>query len=314
MGRKTMDALGVLGLYTETPLHCGAESATGYVDLPIQRERHTGYPVIPGSTLKGVLKDDLGGGEKENGEKKKLTPEEIREYFGASSEAGEDPKPGKVSFGDGLLVAFPIRSSGAPFHWVTCPFVLERVLRALRGNTQELEPPDAGKAFAKATGDDVLLEEIRVGLEARPELFADGAASPLGRLLRLLPPAASGFTHTRSAFPDRLLVVRDRDFKELVELGTEVLTRIKLNSLGTTHTYSQEDAEDLGITDRQGNMFVEEVVPPETLFLCPVRAVKEGSGRFEEGLSALPLTRLGGDETVGRGLTHTTWVPQGEEG
>lgn len=307
MGRKTMDALGVLGLYTETPLHCGAESATGYVDLPIQRERHTEYPVIPGSTLKGVLKDDMGG-------EGRLSQDEIRSYFGADSGAGEDPSPGKVSFGDGLLLAFPIRSSGAPFHWVTSPFVLERLARALSVESVGVEPPPEGTAWAADGKGDVLLEELRLDKKEHPSFFGAGPGTGLSRLLSLLPGESQGFAHTRSILPQRLLIVSDQDFKELVEVGTEVLTRIKLNSLGTTQTFKEKDAEELGIQDRQGNLFVEEVVPPETLFFCALRAVKAESARFVEVLQTLQLTRVGGDETIGRGLTHTTWLDRTREG
>jgi CRISPR-associated protein Cmr4 len=47
----------LLYLFTRTPLHVGAGSAVGAIDQPIQRERHTGFPLIPGSSIKGVLRD-----------------------------------------------------------------------------------------------------------------------------------------------------------------------------------------------------------------------------------------------------------------
>lgn len=306
MGRKTMDALGVLGLYTETPLHCGAESATGYVDLPIQRERHTGYPVIPGSTLKGVLKDDMAG-------ETRLGADEVRELFGADAGADEEPRPGRVSFGDGLLVAFPIRSSGAPFHWVTCPFALERAGRALGVAGLPVDEPDRGTAWASSSGE-VLLEELRLQKRELSAFFGSDRSTGFGHLLALLPGEARGFAHTQSVFPERLLIVRDEDFQELVTVGTEVLTRIKLNEVGTTHTYTEKEAAELGIMDRTGNLFVEEVVPPETLFLCSLRAVKKEGKRFADVMADLELTRVGGDETIGRGLVHTTWIAAREEG
>ena len=48
---------GILFLYTETPLHAGSGTSVGTVDLPIQRERHTDYPLIQGSGIKGGLRD-----------------------------------------------------------------------------------------------------------------------------------------------------------------------------------------------------------------------------------------------------------------
>ena len=44
-------------IFTRTPLHVGAGSSVGAIDQPIQRERHTGFPIIPGSSLKGCFAD-----------------------------------------------------------------------------------------------------------------------------------------------------------------------------------------------------------------------------------------------------------------
>src|SRR5437867_2434986 len=48
---------GLLGLHAQTALHPGAGTALGTVDLPVQRERHTHWPTIAGSALKGILRD-----------------------------------------------------------------------------------------------------------------------------------------------------------------------------------------------------------------------------------------------------------------
>jgi CRISPR-associated protein Cmr4 len=297
LATKSFSEIGVLGLYTETPLHCGAEGGTGYVDLPVQRERHTSYPVIPGSTIKGILRDELSG----------LGPQNIDAIFGKQ----DAQTPGTVSFGDGILVAFPVRSSGAPFYWVTCPFVLERVFRHL-GVACDLKIPGKGRAWAYGDReDDVLLEEIRLKKAPEP-LFFGPDLSPLGRLKALLPGSAA-FQYTRKIFERRLLIVSDEDFKELVETGTEILTRIKLNAFGTTRTIKPEELteeERERFKDNplalQGNLFVEEVVPPETLFLAPLRA----GDRADELVTAIQgrsVIRLGGDETIGRGVTHVTF-------
>jgi CRISPR-associated protein Cmr4 len=297
LASKTFSEIGVLGLYAETRLHCGAEGGTGYVDLPIQRERHTQYPVIPGSTVKGVLRDELLG---------HLSAEEIDAIFGKD----DAQSPGSVSFGDGVLVAFPVRSTGAPFHWITCPFVLERVFRAL-GVSIEVGQPGQGQALAASDGR-VLLEELRVERVAAPAFFAESADSGLGRLTALLPGGDRGFAYTRTLFRDRLLILADEDFKELVETGTEVVTRIKLNALGTTTSIPEGQHEEIVGTDRQGNLFVEEVVPPEALFLAPLRGDGRRTERLGEALGKRPVIRLGGGETIGRGVTHMTFVPRGE--
>lgn len=298
MASKTFTEIGVLGLYTETPLHCGAEGGTGYVDLPVQRERHTNYPVIPGSTIKGVLRDEL----------KDALGEDLHAVFGREEDKPNKitGNPGGASFGDGILVAFPVRSSEAPFHWITCPFVLERVFRSLGAKADVKEPPK-GEAWSGQTGD-VLLEEIRVARKALPGFFGpEGGIEQIRKLL----PAGDHFGYTREIFAKRLLILTDADFKELVETGTEVLTRIKLNFLGTTQTLKEKDLpeQDQGRppSDYKGNMFVEEVVPPETLFLASLRGGDAG-GQLKEALKKQKIIRLGGDETIGRGVTHATFV------
>lgn len=326
MATKSFTQIAVLGLYTETPLHCGAESATGYVDLPIQRERHTQYPVIPGSTLKGVLKDEMKG----NGDDK------LQRYFGESNTEKGTTTPGSVSFGDGVIVAFPVRSTDGPFVWVTCPFALERALRAL-GEPAVAGSPAAGEAWAKANGGQILVEELLLGQrkkdekDEKDELFA--GTGPLAGLLKLIPSSPS-FTYTREVFLDRLLVLNDRDFQELVETCTEILTRIKLSIRGTTTKITDKaevdeirqelkqmiakqlgpDADEAAVKARveaelndavQGNMFVEEVVPPETLFLTVLRAPAD-SGFADEKFPG--VIRIGGDETIGRGVTHVTVI------
>jgi CRISPR-associated protein Cmr4 len=307
MGRPTLDQIGVLGIYTETPLHCGAESGTGYVDQPIQRERHTGFPVIPGSTLKGVLRDEIKASLTKGGKRAEDVTLRLRSVFG--SDDPDDPSPGQVSFGDGILAAFPVRSSGVPFYWVTCPLVLERLYRLL-GSSAEIQPPESGTCWGRTAGD-VLLEEIRLTRKPLDDFFVDNGPG-LPDLLSLLPTSERGFGYTRSILADRLLILADHDFRELTETGTEVLTRIKLTALGTTTTLKKGEHTEIEGADRQGNMFVQEVVPPETLFVSPLRA--SGNGRdFGEELQNLQVLRIGGDETVGRGVTHLSFVRQ-EEG
>ncbi len=43
-------------LHAVTSVHAGSGSEIGLVDLPIQREKHTGFPKIESSSLKGALR------------------------------------------------------------------------------------------------------------------------------------------------------------------------------------------------------------------------------------------------------------------
>jgi CRISPR type III-B/RAMP module RAMP protein Cmr4 len=49
----------MLFLYCETPVHAGTGTSLSIVDLPIQRERITGLPIVQASSLKGVLRAEV---------------------------------------------------------------------------------------------------------------------------------------------------------------------------------------------------------------------------------------------------------------
>src|SRR5262249_9039713 len=53
----TSTAKTLFFIHTLTGLQPGSGTALGVVDLPVQRERHTQWPLIPGSSLKGILRD-----------------------------------------------------------------------------------------------------------------------------------------------------------------------------------------------------------------------------------------------------------------
>jgi CRISPR-associated protein Cmr4 len=50
----------IISLYTVSPLHAGSGAIIGAVDLPIQRERHTGWPHVQASALKGAFRSMCG--------------------------------------------------------------------------------------------------------------------------------------------------------------------------------------------------------------------------------------------------------------
>jgi CRISPR-associated protein Cmr4 len=284
MASRSFAPRAILGLYTETSLHCGTESGSGYVDMPVQRERHSGFPMIPGSTIKGVLNDEGRWGENR------------AHFFGADEKSGANPgdpripgRPGSVSFGDAFLVAFPVRSSRFPFVWITCPVILDRTYRALgRPWPNDVKRLKEGEAWSTAEGSEVLLEELQVSATR------DGAPilAPLTGLL----PQSQELAYTRGIFQERLYAISDQDFSKLIETATEIVTRIRIDEKsGTT---SQGD----------GQLFNEELVPRDTLFLSVLRELNGSKPEFRVD-DIPPVIRLGGHETIGRGVTWVNKVP-----
>ena len=70
----------IFHLHALSALHVGTGQGIGAVDLPIARSRATNLPLVPGSALKGVLRDEAK-------EKWHLNQDDIQALFGADSQA-----------------------------------------------------------------------------------------------------------------------------------------------------------------------------------------------------------------------------------
>ena len=131
----------LLYLFTRTPLHVGAGASVGAIDQPVVRERHTGFPVVPGSSVKGTFADQwLTGDIPRNGKGERVRVlaklEGDQNVFEATTAAwlfGSDDAnhswAGAIQFSEARLLAFPIRSAKGSFAWITCPLILSRASR-----------------------------------------------------------------------------------------------------------------------------------------------------------------------------------------
>jgi CRISPR-associated protein Cmr4 len=123
-----------LYLYVETPLHAGVGSGLSSIDLPIQRERTTQYPMIQGSGIKGKLRATAEDAEK----KKTFLQEDIDILFGPSTNtsnaknkttATSNDHAGALIAGDARILLFPVRSLNGVFAYTTSYDVLSRFKR-----------------------------------------------------------------------------------------------------------------------------------------------------------------------------------------
>lgn len=282
MSNETKGAL--LYLRALTSLHPGSGSALGSVDLPVQRERHTDWPLIPGTSLKGVLRDACRRGD---GSDPKL---ENRLFGRADSEGREDATlyAGALSFTDARILAFPVRSLKGVFAWVTCRQALERWKRdaALAGVTVQLpaiQVPADGALVPKGSpclhNGEVILEEYRFKAQEWAGVECPALAADDGK---------------------RLMVVDDTDFTHFVKYSTEVTARI-----GLDHATK---------TVKEGALFYQEFLPAETVLYSVVLAapsrLKEDPASAAQNLSAFQppaVIQVGGDETTGKGLCQVVW-------
>lgn len=302
-------AANLLFLHALTGLHPGGGTAAGVVDLPVQRERHTQWPMIPGSGLKGVLRDAcrrmLGAGN-----------DELLAAFGPPppSEAGASQTTkasdfaGALAFTDARVVAFPIRSLRGVFAWVTCPAVLERLGRDARllakdGKGPPAPPPVEHGCAACPQKSDNLIEGSRLLLEEF-EFRRTGDDGGVGAWLARTAVADKA---TAGRLTRNLVVLHDDDFTHFVRHATEVVARIGLD-------YETKTA-------RGQALFYEEFLPPETLFCAVALATGSRNERVERDAIGMlhllrshtpPVLQIGADQTIGKGLCAIRVVESGD--
>ncbi len=280
----------LLFLTTETSLHAGAGQSVAGIDLPIQREAHSDWPCVYGSAVKGALRAHAFHGG--------LSQQDTIELFGPdhAAAAGErdSSHAGALLIGDATLLALPVRSLQSHFKWVTCPAALDRFRRSAARLGVKLELPSlhlpAEKLQALGQAEGILfLEEFRLAEKAMPEIAA--LAECFARL--------SGGTLQAQTLKERLVVVHDDIFSFLVRNATAV------------HAHIAIDAATKTVKD--GALWYEESLPPETLLYVPLMAT--ASRRKDSKLNAPQVLekftalfadgqhwlQLGGNETTGMG-------------
>jgi CRISPR-associated protein Cmr4 len=320
-GRKFSGAL--LALHAQTALHPGAGTALGTVDLPVQRERHTHWPTIAGSALKGILRDacrerivrdkrlddeplDPGDPNRPRRTRRDRANEdqELVDVFGPPTNAATEAA-GALSVTDARLLAFPVRSLKGVFAWVSCPAVLDRLARdaALADLPTLGDVPDvtdnqavlASAGCACLVGNALVLEEFEFGKAPQ------GDAGPIADwIARHMLPDIPSYGGTRQRFPKHFAILSDNDFTHFARHATEVMARIGLN-------YETK-------TVKEGALFYQEFLPSETL-LYAILLANAARARFATRdapaiLKAVtdylpPVLQIGGDETTGKGYCAT---------
>ena len=101
-------------------VHCGVGQGTNDIDLPTARHAVSGHPLIPGSSLKGVLKDEFLGGKYYN----EASRDKVRALFGGDP-TDSDSYASAISVGDANLIALPVRSNFGTFAYLASTYTLQ---------------------------------------------------------------------------------------------------------------------------------------------------------------------------------------------
>lgn len=284
------------GLYLLTPTHVGKGQAAGAIDLPITREQHTAHPYLPSTALKGVARDLA---------ERNLSKGQIERLFGSDppqpGRSAGPLKPGDLVFGDGRLLAFPVRTLDDAFAWVTSPLIIERWRRVLtaRGLAAPKSTPALDRPTATFSARDPFVLEDHL-LPAGALAGADPALVEIARAWSRLLPAEEPDLAAR--FRRRLVCLPDADLGYLLRRCTPVQARVQLTPGKTTDTWTDPDSGE----EYTGNLWYEESLPTDCLFSVVIgaRDPKQAGATSELGslLGDGAVVQVGGNATVGFGL------------
>lgn len=295
----------ILVLYRcETPLHIGSGNEIGVVDLPIQREKHTGFPKMEASGLKGGFRAFF---EQNNVEK-------INDFFGSENESVE-AKAGGLIFTDGRLLLFPVRAGNAVFRWITCPYVLQRFSRELKRYEKNDE---AGyiDAMLKEIDDEHLNSGTVYQITKEKVKQKENVFITLGHFsfetkkleieqsknfISILEMVCNKDDYLSQKIRNNIVLVSDELFSYFTEMNTQIDTRICIGDNGVV---------------KEGGLFTEESLPEESIlysFIDEWKKKKEESKEnylqvknfySEVKTRNLKWLQLGGDTTIGKGIVR----------
>lgn len=288
----------LLYLYAESPVHAGAANSLEVLDLPIQREAVTGYPVIWGQSLKGALRQAAVDAS--------WDAATIASVFGSPVAAGgdgEESRPGNVTIGDAQLVAMPVPTLRRTFAWITSEIALGRLARKYRTIAYgDLDVPSVAPDQAVAL-DDVWAGRRGEVLGPCVVQINHQAAGPFAewsqRIAEDALPSGPMFAPFTAKLRQDLLLLGSDLVRTLLRECTEQTVRVQLE------------------TDRKKvkeGPFYSEYLPVETILAASLTQRQTGRDPDEVEVEAMDLEQLldgallqiGGDETLGKGLMWAT--------
>lgn len=269
-----------------SPLHAGTGHSADIIDLPTARMKATGIPFLPGSSIKGVLRDARRASDSEK----------TAAVFGPPNDKPEHA--GALVVGDARLLALPVRSFRGTFAWVTSSLLLTLAKRDLEAADLAI-PSIEGRAarLAECAEGHACIHNGKLYLEDL-DLPATESIEATAWAKRLAPLASPG----DDILTRRFAIVDDDTMAFLWDTATQVDARVRLDE--NTRTVAR------------GALWLEESLPPETLLIGLLaadrsRRTTQASGeRFEPmtpeavldfALSGEEFHQLGGKATTGRG-------------
>ena len=285
---------------TITPLHVGSGSDLGVVDMPIQRESHTGFPKIEASSLKGSIRSEFESKAQKNDEKKKIHIvfgcDDCEKDFSDTFTSKNRDFSGALGFTDSKILFFPIKSVKGVFAYVTCPMVLKRFKKDIEICKKEIK-----------NGFDIPLDEV---LDDKCIVLGDTCKIDKTNEKGSVILEEYSFSIEKAKTKDyikipnldidksRVVIVSDDNFTHFVKNSTEVITRTKINNITGTV--------------QNGALFTEEYLPSETImyslaianqpFSKAIEDFNNVMGYFTDKFKKNNILQIGGNSTLGKGI------------
>lgn len=287
-----------------SPVHCGIGQGLNDIDLPTARNSVSGHPIVPASSIKGVLKDAflntaLG---KNNGNSD--WEESVRSLFGGD---GSSEFASAISVGDANLLALPVRSFFGTFAYLSSPFTLQQLksLHSRIGGADNFPAiptiglsGDAGNykviitetsLLKQPNNNSVLLEEM--------DLLIDDGNKLADEWADIIAPLFFKDTEGQDIFKKRFCIVDDNCLNFCCESGLPVDARIAIdNETGTV---------------KGGALWYEETIPPESLFAGVMGVDRSYNSKHKADALELAVfltasetiyCQIGGKATTGKGF------------
>lgn len=306
----------------QTPMHVGTGSDLGHVDLPIQREKHTSYPIIQASSLKGALRnlfENKSANIIDDINTQLLFGYDGRDLRGVDFFSDKESRDyaGALAFSDARILFFPVKSYKGVFALITCPYVLKRFAK----DTGLIDEKDVDNLKSNLSSEDCVIplngEGLTVGQnhiileEYKFDIFREDSSGSFLRLKESLTDLG--------LLGEKVIIVNDNVFADFCNMSTEIITRIKINNR-------------TGTVDEKA-LFTEELLPaatwmysllaarkvflanPDSSSFLDKKIIHKDLDKLNDSLEVIDLAvgkiqgigQIGGDQNLGRGIVEFTY-------
>lgn len=260
-------------IFTQTPMHVGAGNEVGVIDNPIQRDKITSCPVIPGSSIKGVFRRECSFGMSET---------DVDLIFGSDDE--KKLSAGRLAFTEASLLLFPLRSMKNAYAYATSPFLLKRFFAksgfTFKHKIEDISPAECIAPDSLLLGKKVVLEEYSFDRINNNELLED-----ISKLISGILPSACALNDLQK----HLVILSDEDMFYLAQYSCPVQQHVRIGDDGVA---------------AEGALFNIETIPSDTLMYSVL--ISEESDimtKFSEWFGSERLLQFGSDSTTGLGYS-----------